>query len=152
MNLLIYLGLRRFDHLPSAKQAMADLAAQSEATFLIEWIPNHRVMENFNSVDGVGCEHKKVLERRSVDGQRLDGESFQGGVGLRDANCDSNGSEGIHDSARQCYGPECDSRLSTIVDPQIQAARGEALEVAQLITGLAERVELGALLRVRSRI
>jgi putative isomerase len=56
MNLLIYLGLRRFDHLPSAKQAMADLAAQSEATFLIEWIPNHRVMENFNSVDGVGCD------------------------------------------------------------------------------------------------
>ena len=103
-------------------------------------------------MDSVGCEDEKVLERGRVDGQRLDGESFQGGVGLRDANCDSNGTNEIHDSAQQCYGPKCDSRLSTIVDPQIQVARGEALEVAQLIARLAERVELGALLRVRSRI
>ena len=54
MNLLIYLGLRRYEHLPSAKRAMADLAAQSEATFLVEWVANRRVMENCNSVTGVG--------------------------------------------------------------------------------------------------
>ena len=41
---------------PAAKAAMADLAAQSEATFLVEWVPNHRVMENFNSVTGEGCD------------------------------------------------------------------------------------------------
>jgi hypothetical protein len=38
MNLLVYLGLRRYEHLPSVKQTMADLAAQSESTFLVEWL------------------------------------------------------------------------------------------------------------------
>jgi len=31
-------------------------ALQSEATFLIEWKENGRVMENYNSVAGVGCD------------------------------------------------------------------------------------------------
>ena len=56
MNLLVYLGLRRYGHLSLAKQAMADLATQSESTFLVEWLPNHRVMENFNSETGAGCD------------------------------------------------------------------------------------------------
>ena len=56
MNMLVYLGLRRYKHLPSAAKAMRTLAAQSEATFLVEWQTNHRVMENYNSVTGVGCD------------------------------------------------------------------------------------------------
>jgi hypothetical protein len=56
MNMLVYLGLREYQHLPTVRRAMADLARQSEATFLVEWIPNHRVMENFNSVNGKGCD------------------------------------------------------------------------------------------------
>lgn len=56
MNLLVYLGLRRYDHLPLVEQAMADLAAQSESTFLVEWLSHHRVMENFNSNTGNGCD------------------------------------------------------------------------------------------------
>jgi hypothetical protein len=56
MNLLVYLGLRRYEHLPSVKQTMADLAAQSESTFLVEWLSEHRVMENFNSQTGSGCD------------------------------------------------------------------------------------------------
>ena len=55
MNMLVWLGLREYaSEVPAAKAAMADLAAQSEATFLVEWVPNHRVMENFNSVTGEG--------------------------------------------------------------------------------------------------
>lgn len=56
MNFLIYLGLSEYDALPAAKQAMQDLARQSEATFLIEWNGHHRVMENYNSVTGEGCD------------------------------------------------------------------------------------------------
>jgi hypothetical protein len=56
MNLLVYLGLHKYEHLPVVKQAMGDLAAQSEATFLVEWVANRRVMKNFNSVTGTGCD------------------------------------------------------------------------------------------------
>lgn len=55
-NMLVYLGLREYDHLLIVQQVMKDLAAQSEATFLVEWVANHRVMENFNSVTGAGCD------------------------------------------------------------------------------------------------
>ena len=61
MNLLVYLGLRRYDHLAIVKQAMADLATQSESTFLVEWLPNHRVMENFNSQTGTGCDVNNAI-------------------------------------------------------------------------------------------
>jgi hypothetical protein len=56
MNALVYLGLRRYPHIRSAAAARAALAAQSEATFLVEWVPNRRVMENYNSQSGVGCD------------------------------------------------------------------------------------------------
>jgi len=56
MNVLLYLGLREYAHLPVVKQAMTTLAAQSEKTFLKEWVPNHRVMENYNSKTGFGCD------------------------------------------------------------------------------------------------
>ena len=56
MNLLVYFGLKEYLHLPIARQAMADLAAQSEATFLAEWVGKHRVMENYNSFTGDGCD------------------------------------------------------------------------------------------------
>ena len=39
----------------------ANLAAQSEATFLVEWVANRRVMENFNSVTGVGCDVSNAI-------------------------------------------------------------------------------------------
>lgn len=56
MNWLVYLGLKEYAHLPAVRAAMATLAAQSEATFLVEWLANGRVMENFNSVTGAGCD------------------------------------------------------------------------------------------------
>ena len=61
MNMLVFLGLREYAHLPLATRAMADLARQSEATFLVEWVPNHRVMENFNSVNGKGCDVSNAI-------------------------------------------------------------------------------------------
>ena len=56
MNALVYLGLRNYEHLESATAARKALAAQSEATFLVEWVENHRVMENYNSESGAGCD------------------------------------------------------------------------------------------------
>jgi hypothetical protein len=56
MNILLFLGLREYSHLPVVKEVMATLAAQSEKTFLKEWLSNHRVMENYNSETGVGCD------------------------------------------------------------------------------------------------
>jgi len=56
MNWLVYLGLKNYNHLPEVKAVMAAMASQSEATFLVEWVQNHRVMENYNSVTGVGCD------------------------------------------------------------------------------------------------
>jgi glycogen debranching enzyme len=56
MNMLVYLSLLEYRHLAPVKQAMTDLARQSEATFLVEWTPHHRVMENFNSQTGAGCD------------------------------------------------------------------------------------------------
>ena len=56
MNILLFLGLREYSHLPVVKEVMATLAAQSEKTFLKEWLSNHRVMENYNSQSGVGCD------------------------------------------------------------------------------------------------
>lgn len=56
MNWLVYLGLKQYPDLESVAQARKALASQSEATFLVEWLGNHRVMENFNSVSGVGCD------------------------------------------------------------------------------------------------
>lgn len=52
----MYLGLQEYPHLSSVAEARKALAAQSEATFLVEWAANHRVMENFNSESGVGCD------------------------------------------------------------------------------------------------
>eukprot|EP01050_Picozoa_sp_SAG11_P022450 SAG11_NODE_4252_length_1985_cov_1.644751_2_plen_190_part_00 len=56
MNMLVYLGLKEYSHLESVRSSMAMLGRQSEATFLVEWVGNHRVMENFNSVTGEGCD------------------------------------------------------------------------------------------------
>ena len=56
MNALVYFGLCKYSHLNSTAAARAALAAQSEATFLVEWVPNRRVMENYNSQTGVGCD------------------------------------------------------------------------------------------------
>jgi hypothetical protein len=56
MNFLVWLGLKRYAHLPEASDAMAELTRQSENTFLVEWIAHHRVMENYNSGSGLGCD------------------------------------------------------------------------------------------------
>ena len=56
MNMLVYLGLRQYRHLPAVQTAMRDLARQSESTFLVEWIAHHRVMENYNAESGRGCD------------------------------------------------------------------------------------------------
>jgi putative isomerase len=56
MNFLVYLGLLQYTHLPEVVESLKILAKQSEATFLVEWEANHRVMENYNSFTGVGCD------------------------------------------------------------------------------------------------
>lgn len=52
MNLLVYLGLRRYD-LP---QARADLAHKSQALLLKEWLAQGHVHENYNADSGEGCD------------------------------------------------------------------------------------------------
>eukprot|EP01063_Lacrimia_lanifica_P006841 TRINITY_DN14313_c0_g1_i1.p1 TRINITY_DN14313_c0_g1~~TRINITY_DN14313_c0_g1_i1.p1 ORF type:complete len:660 (+),score=213.63 TRINITY_DN14313_c0_g1_i1:174-1982(+) len=56
MNWLVYVGLTQYRHLPEVEAAIAALARQSEATFLVEWTAHGRVMENYNSVTGEGCD------------------------------------------------------------------------------------------------
>jgi hypothetical protein len=56
MNMLVFFGLQHYAHLPAAAAARKALAAQSEAAFLVEWTKSHRVMENYNSQSGVGCD------------------------------------------------------------------------------------------------
>jgi len=56
MNLLVYFGLLEYPHLAEVASARRALSAQSEATFLPEWVKHHRVMENYNSVSGEGCD------------------------------------------------------------------------------------------------
>ena len=62
MNFLVYLGLLRFSNSNSAivNQARADLAMQSEQTFLVEWSSHHRIMENFDAVSGSGCNRQSA--------------------------------------------------------------------------------------------
>jgi hypothetical protein len=52
MNLLVYLGLRRYD-LP---QARADLAEKSRELLLKEWREQRHVHENYNADTGEGCD------------------------------------------------------------------------------------------------
>ena len=61
MNMLVYLGLQKYEHLPAVQTVMRDLARQSEATFLVEWVANHRVMENYNSETGEGCDVNNAI-------------------------------------------------------------------------------------------
>lgn len=56
MNFLLYLGLHEYKYHPEVHQVMVDLARQSKATFLVEWKPNRRVMENYNSMTAEGCD------------------------------------------------------------------------------------------------
>lgn len=60
MNFLVYLGLLQYHHLPEVVEVLSILAQQSEATFLVEWEKNHRVMENYNSFTGFGCDVKNA--------------------------------------------------------------------------------------------
>ena len=69
--------------------------------------------------------HEKVREHRRVDGQRVDRELLQGGIGLRNAR---------------------------VVDPEEELARRDAPDVAQLVARLAERAELHAVVRVGLRV
>lgn len=58
MNYLLWLGLQQYTVTGSTlvAQAAAGLAAQSQATFLVEWLKNHHIMENYDALDGTGCE------------------------------------------------------------------------------------------------
>ena len=56
MNFLVYLGLQQYAHLESVRQAKVSLMKQSQAVFLKEWVGNRRVMENYNSNTGEGCD------------------------------------------------------------------------------------------------
>ena len=56
MNYLVALGLREYAATSTvAARALAALAQQSRATFLVEWLENHHVMENYSCNDGSGC-------------------------------------------------------------------------------------------------
>ena len=55
MNFLVYLGLREYSN-DIVKQTMCQLAEQSRSTFLVEWISNRRVMENYNGETAEGCD------------------------------------------------------------------------------------------------
>ena len=56
MNWLVAQGLKKYAAAsPLAARAAASLAAQSRNTFLVEWMENHHVMENYGALDGTGC-------------------------------------------------------------------------------------------------
>lgn len=54
MNWLVYQGLQRYD-MPKARKVLAE---RSAALLLKEWRDNHHVHENYNSVDGQGCDSR----------------------------------------------------------------------------------------------
>jgi putative isomerase len=58
MNYLLWVGLQQYSSSgsPIVAQAAAALATQSKNTFLVEWLKNRRVMENYGALDGTGCE------------------------------------------------------------------------------------------------
>ena len=60
MNFLVYLGLQRYNHLSVVREHMSYLAAQSQSTFLVEWISHRRVMEHFNANTGQGCDVQRA--------------------------------------------------------------------------------------------
>ena len=55
MNYLVWRGLRAYPQSPGAVRAAQQLALQSRAVFLEEWLKNRHVMENYSGVDGSGC-------------------------------------------------------------------------------------------------
>ena len=103
MNFLVYLGLLQFSNSNSSvvNQARVDLAMQSEQTFLVEWSSHHRIMENFDTGTGVGCNGQSanpfyhwgalnalipLLEAKIVS--RL---GFKNGLDMKSENEDSSG-------------------------------------------------------------
>eukprot|EP00755_Sulcionema_specki_P000981 Sspe_Gene.25808::Locus_10470_Transcript_1_1_Confidence_1.000_Length_2535::g.25808::m.25808 len=56
MNYLVYQSLSQYLHIPAVAEARRVLAVQSRTTFLDEWVANRRVMENYNSLSGEGCD------------------------------------------------------------------------------------------------
>ena len=61
MNFLVFLGLKKYDHLKIVKEASLVLVKQSEATFLKEWVKHRRIMENSNSQTGEGCDVENAI-------------------------------------------------------------------------------------------
>lgn len=55
MNFLVYMGLLQYSS-PIVRRARRHLAAQSEATFNVEWKRYRRIMENYNSITAEGCD------------------------------------------------------------------------------------------------
>jgi hypothetical protein len=57
MNWLVWRGLEAYaGAVPRAADAVRALAAQSNNTFVGQWRKNRHVMENYNGIDGSGCE------------------------------------------------------------------------------------------------
>jgi putative isomerase len=60
MNWLVWQALEVYaGAVPRAADAVRALAAQGNNTFLGQWLKNRHVMENYNAIDGTGCETAK---------------------------------------------------------------------------------------------
>ena len=56
LNLLLYLSLLKYSHVPVADGARRGLTVQSLNVLLPEWRSQHHVHENYNSTTGAGCD------------------------------------------------------------------------------------------------
>lgn len=55
MNYLVYLGLKRYDHIPEVREARKKLVEKSRHLLMKEWSSHRHVHENYCAVDGQGC-------------------------------------------------------------------------------------------------
>ena len=55
--LLVYMGLQRYDHVPSVRAARLTLVAEAKALMLRDWNYYRRINENYNSITGSGSDN-----------------------------------------------------------------------------------------------
>jgi hypothetical protein len=56
--LLVYLGLQRYDHVPSVRAARLVLVSEAKALLLRDWRYFRRINENYNSITGSGSDNQ----------------------------------------------------------------------------------------------
>lgn len=55
--LIVYLGLQRYDHVPSVRAARLVLVSEAKALMLRDWRYYRRINENYNSITGSGSDN-----------------------------------------------------------------------------------------------